>query len=183
MGQRKHGRKQIKISRGEALCGDILRNYSRDVETQYIIPALPYYRFDYYFTYQHPNETNLRHYLFEFDGQQHFNPTPWFHRAQSRRTFKQQQDRDFLKSAVALMHGYYLIRIAYKDLPKLDRDYLDLIIGRSQRLFLSDRNKYDYLVTRSIPLSWFRRYHCEDLGRDLCLFKNPENHTHRSHHE
>lgn len=139
--------KKFKISQGEQFCGNWLRNHGLKPTPQYRIAPLPRFRYDYHFTYKG------REYLFEFDGEQHFKFTPYFHR--SKRVFLNKKRRDFLKTSVALMHGYYVIRIAWCDI-----DSIESIIQRAlkgERLTLSS-NKYLFLTQSKVPHSWVKKY-------------------------
>lgn len=147
--RKKRRRKKIVLSQGEAYCGNLLRELDLNPTSQYSIPLLPKYRFDYHFVYQD------REYLLEFDGKQHFEFTRWFHR--SPRSFHNKQERDFLKSTVALMSGYHLIRVAYNDLPRCGDFLRDALQGEG-RLYLSNNNMYQYLLTTKIPPLWFHQY-------------------------
>ncbi len=149
MDKKRKRRKKIVLSQGEARCGDVLTKMGLHPKTQYRIALLPRYRFDYHFIYEG------REYLLEFDGQQHFEFTSWFHRTQ--RSFYNKQQRDFLKSAVALMSGYHLIRIAYNDLINVE-DLLQHALLGERRLYLSNDDMYTYLTTSKIPLSWLHQY-------------------------
>lgn len=142
-------RKKIILSQGEARCGDLLIGMGLQPISQYRIQLLPDYRFDYHFIYQE------REYLLEFDGQQHFEFTSWFHRTQ--RSFENKRQRDFLKSAVALMSGYYLIRIAYNDLNCAEKIIKQALQGK-KRLYFSNPRMYEYFTTTIIPSSWFHQY-------------------------
>jgi len=145
----KRRKKKIILSQGEARCGQRLRERCLSPIPQYRIAPLPRYRFDYYFIYKD------REYLLEFDGKQHFEETPWFHR--SRRSFYKQRNCDFLKTVVALMSGYCLIRIAYNDINRLD-EILDEALQGQESLYLSNREMYRHLLERPIPKTWIEKY-------------------------
>lgn len=55
--------------------------------------------------------------LIEFDGQQHFQYTPYFHKKIG--DFKRQQEWDRRKNSYCLEHGVMLIRIPYWDIDNL----------------------------------------------------------------
>lgn len=152
----KRKRKKIVLSDGERLCGELLTGLGLNPSSQYRISLIPRYRFDYYFTHEG------REYILEFDGSQHFEFTPWFHR--SKRSFYIKRRRDLLKSSVALMSGYHLIRIAYNDLVKA-QDIIKTVIREKTRLYVSNKEKYSYLLTTKIPKKWFLKY-----GQHLHLF-------------
>lgn len=147
--RRKKKRKKIVLSQGEARCGVVLKELGLEPTSQYRIQLLPRYRFDYHFIFQD------REYLVEFDGQQHFGFTSWFHRSQ--RSFEKKRERDFLKSTVALMSGYHLIRIAYNDLAFFEDILRDALRGE-KRLYFSNDQMYEYLATTKIPPVWFHQY-------------------------
>ena len=142
-------RKKIVLSQGEAFCGDILKKLELNSTPQYRIASLPRYRFDYHFIHQE------KEYLLEFDGRQHFEFTSWFHR--SKRSFYNKRTRDLLKSTVALMSGYYLIRIAHCDLVRAEEIIREALSGES-RLYFSNKETYSYLRTTKIPKSWLEKY-------------------------
>lgn len=146
---RRRRKRKIVISQGEQVCGLCLEKLELEARSQFRISALPRYRYDYQFMYQD------RQYLFEFDGVQHFNYTPWFHR--SMRSFYNQRRRDLLKSAVAVMQGYYLIRIAYQDLVDLEFHIRKALVGES-RVYFSSPETYTYLRTTKIPRKWMKNY-------------------------
>lgn len=149
MDKKRKRRKKIVLSQGEARCGDVLTKMGLHHTSQYRIALLPRYRFDYHFIYED------REYLLEFDGQQHFAFTSWFHRTQ--RSFYNKQQRDFLKSSVALMSGYHLIRIAYNDLARVEEILKEVLLGKT-RLYLSNEAMYTYLTIPKIPPSWLHQY-------------------------
>lgn len=157
MGRRGKNKKQI-ISQGESYCGNYLRQQGIVPIPQYRIPQLPRYRYDYYFSHQG------RDFLLEVDGQQHFEMTTWFHRTPA--AFEKARRRDLLKSSVALLAGYTLIRIAYPDLPRFD-DLLGVALKNATRLHLSNQELYLYLRSQKIPLSWIRKYTAGKLRRHL----------------
>lgn len=142
-------RRKIIISHGEAFCGKVLKEKGLKTIPQYRIKLLPRYRFDYYFTYQG------REYLLEFDGQQHFRFTPWFHR--SEKDFEKRRKRDLVKTSIALNSGYHVIRIAYCDLPRT-LDVLEEALESQDKLTLSNIKTYTYFIEHDTLFPWSEKY-------------------------
>lgn len=142
-------RAKIKISNGEIHCKRCLDKLDYTSISQYRISALPRYRYDYYF------KQGDRHYILEFDGRQHFQFTPWFHR--SEKIFKSKQTRDFLKTVVAVVNGYYIIRVSHDDLWRLE-DILIEAQESKKRYYFSNPLHYQYLTKRIVPKAWLTKY-------------------------
>ena len=51
--------------------------------------------------------------IIEYDGRQHFEWIPFFHK--TKKAFLKAQRRDKIKEQLAKIHGYNVIRISYKD--------------------------------------------------------------------
>ncbi len=104
---------------------------------QKILPTLPNRRYDFYFIYQN------KEYLVEYDGQQHFQYTPFFHNNQT--TFKKRQNDDIMKTNHALKQGYNLIRIDYTQLNNISF-HLNCALSSQDRLYLSTPIIYEYCL-------------------------------------
>lgn len=101
----KQGCPICRSSHGEKLLKHILEQMGVEFCRQYIIPRLPRKMFDFWFTYQD------KEYLIEYDGLQHFQRSPFFHKQES--DFEQLQLNDINKASIAIDSGYHLIRIPY----------------------------------------------------------------------
>ncbi len=140
---------KIKVSQGEIYSYDYLSRRGLFPVKQFIIDPLPYYRYDFYFSYQG------REYLVEIDGQQHFRFTSVFD--SSVKNFYARRRRDFLKTVVAVMSGYYIIRVAYDDLARLPDIIEEALLGH-HRYYFSSEQTYSYFITTKIPPQWFSSY-------------------------
>lgn len=93
-----------KSSRAERTCGRSLHLLvPKPILRQY--PIGPYY-FDFAFNY------HGRGYLLEYDGRQHFEYVPYFHKTLLR--FREAQARDKTKTQLALEMGFRVIRLDYR---------------------------------------------------------------------
>lgn len=101
----KQGCPICRSSHGEKLLKHLLEQMEVEFCRQYIIPRLPRKMFDFWFKYQD------KEYLIEYDGLQHFQRSPFFHKQEG--DFEQLQANDINKASVAIDSGYHLIRIPY----------------------------------------------------------------------
>lgn len=125
-----------KISKGEQKIINLLRrggiNFEREVSfTDLHGSGKNLLRFDFMIN------LNGKRVLLEFDGRQHFEYVPYFHKTIFG--FKKQQEWDVRKNKYCLMHNITLIRIPYWDLEDLT---LKKIFNSPQYIV---RNKYHNL--------------------------------------
>ena len=85
-------------------------------------------------------------FLIEFDGEQHFDFIPFFHKNIEK--FNKKQELDIRKTALALSYGYFVIRIAYPDYNDLESILMEILNGPDPkcRLAFSDDDMYDWLL-------------------------------------
>jgi hypothetical protein len=107
IGCRKH---QSSTSYGELECMRIFDKLGIEYYSQYSLPSLPQRLFDFYF------EWNNRNYILEFDGQTHFSLRFDY----TDQTFQQAQERDIEKTLVAVEENYFVIRIDYTCIRKIE---------------------------------------------------------------
>lgn len=106
-----------KISKGEQKIIDILNYYNIPYKREMSFTDLrgkkkSYLRFDFAIF-----KNNQLFCLIEYDGEQHFNFTPFFHKKLS--DFKRQQEWDRRKNEYCIEHNILLIRIPYWDLDNI----------------------------------------------------------------
>ena len=134
-------RRVVKHSRGEKICGQVLRALSGEVYPQY---RLGKYYYDYMIVY------NDNCYLVEYDGIQHFRYTPFIHKTEKR--FLRAQRTDVDKTSLALLNGYHLMRISYHYEEEADqRRLIEYFLRGSQqdqqlRLYVSELDLYQPLL-------------------------------------
>ena len=92
------------------------------------------YRFDFYL----PDTQTF----VEFDGRQHFERVPFFHKTE--REFREGQQRDILKTNWALQNGYGVVRIATDD--DFENILDQAIASPTRKLRVSDPVRYVYLL-------------------------------------
>ncbi len=135
--RRKQGCPSCKSSHGEKECERILRLHNLEYQREVVLPELPNKRYDFAFAY----EDEL--YLLEFDGIQHFEEVPHFHR---KITFTEGQDVDIIKTKVVLARKAHLIRIDYTQVDHVE-DHLILAIERGDKLYVSNPEMYGYIIS------------------------------------
>jgi very-short-patch-repair endonuclease len=132
-------RKVVKHSKGEKLCGRILKEIfgKINVKSQFTLlsPLKTYYIYDFMFIH------NNVEYLLEYDGIQHFEYTQIIHRKPEN--FEKRFQRDIDKSALALVCGYKLVRIDYNIINEIDiKNHILNSIKSSDTIYVSDESKY-----------------------------------------
>lgn len=137
-------RRIVKHSKGELLCGSILRQLGvSHLEPQYPLDG---FYFDYAFSY------NNIPFLLEYDGIQHFQYVKYIHGRESN--FHRRFQKDVDKTGVALIHGFTLIRLAYPlVMPEDIRDHIKQGLLNRNRLYLSHPDLYEPMLQRKISPS------------------------------
>ena len=108
---------------------------------EYILKDLKYTRFDFYLP-----DYNI---AIEFDGIQHFQICKMY--ITDEKTLKKRQQFDIDKTIYCIKNKIKLFRISYLYLNKLNSildEYLDIIIKSNKYLFLTDWEKYNYIITK-----------------------------------
>lgn len=133
----RNGCSNCRHSKGELLCEDTLEFLGLLYQCQVQIPLLPLKRYDFFFTFQN------RNYLLEFDGQQHFRYNDFFHRDEEK--FEESQQRDILKTNIALQSGYCVIRIDYTQIDNIEY-HIRNAISNNYWLYVTDTIMYQYIL-------------------------------------
>jgi hypothetical protein len=134
-------------SKGEEKVAGVLAMLNLLAETQYHHPNVPNLRYDFFFEY------NGRRYLIEFDGLQHFMFSEFFHRSPDK--FIDSQIRDRIKTQVAMMMDYTLIRIDYSEIDNVESFIRSTLDSGMTGLITTNGSLYSYLThpTETIPRS------------------------------
>ena len=143
-------RRKIKFSQGERKCQEELRSLGINPLRQRVISALPNYRYDFAFSY------NGRPYLLEYDGEQHFQFVKFIQRKKT--SFISNRKLDILKTIVALLYGFYIIRL---DGPSIGDNYriaLQTALASGQRLYVSHPERYRWLLDSDVSYDIIRQY-------------------------
>lgn len=134
-------RLSIKATKGEKAA----RNSLKEIDSMFIyefhLEALPKKRYDFKFIHE------SLPYILEIDGSQHFIFPSKFHRTQAK--FRKYQKTDVLKTHIAIINGYRVIRIDYTQICNLDF-HLTTALSKRSWLYLSNVEKYKYL-TENLP--------------------------------
>jgi len=140
-------RRVVKHSKGELLCGEVLRSLPVDlVKGQF--PLGPFF-FDYLCSYQG------RLYLIEYDGIQHFQYVKFIHRREIN--YRSRVKADANKTALALVHGYTVIRIDYtQDTAEAIQQHLLAGFRQDKRLYLSRPEFYGAILSSIIKPSIYQ---------------------------
>lgn len=102
--------------KGEILTKEVLNEYSLEFQAQKKFTNLYYKSRSYPLSYDFCIPSmNI---LIECQGQQHYEPTTFFHGENAKEGFADQQERDRLKREYAQQNGYLLLEISYKDYRK-----------------------------------------------------------------
>jgi hypothetical protein len=123
---------------GEELVVSVLTSFGISMTNQYFHPNISRLRYDVFFEY------NGRQYLIEFDGKQHFVFSEFFHR--TREYFMECRIRDRIKSLVALMTGYTLIRIDYNEMENVETILRHVLDFQMTGFVATNASLYDYLI-------------------------------------
>lgn len=130
----------LRESKGERRIRELLTKLQIAFQQEIMFDWLPLKRFD--FMLRH----NGRNYIIEYDGEQHFEYTPYFHETEEK--FALKRGIDIHKTTLALNQRYFFIRIAYTDYDDLEDIILEIINDPAPtcRLSFSDSNMYDWLL-------------------------------------
>lgn len=126
-----------KSSYGEKECKYILDECNLEYDREVILPELPNSRYDFAFVH----EDHL--YFLEFDGIQHFENVPHFHKSNDEFLIRQENDR--VKTSIALKRGSTIIRIDYTQVNNI-YEHICLAIERGENLYLSTPEMYKYIT-------------------------------------
>jgi very-short-patch-repair endonuclease len=123
-----------KESKGEKAIRLWLENNDIDYDSQFQIEGYRHF-YDFYIP-----TVNL---IVEYDGIQHFQHVPFFHREYS---LEYRQDLDKQKMIRAFQNGYSMLRIHYKDFDKISELLSSLVTTKlPPQVFCSRTEGYDYL--------------------------------------
>lgn len=128
-------------SRGEHAIRVYLSNSNISYIQQGVIKSLPRRRFDFIIQYKNENI------IIEFDGNQHFEMVPLFHKTEEE--FQRRQAVDRVKTALALYSGYKVIRIDYSQLNNIEF-HLNRALTRLDPLYVSTHKLYDKWMLNTI---------------------------------
>lgn len=135
-------------SKGERIISDLLEELHIKYDKEFHLDLLPNRRYDFYF------ELSGKKYLVEYDGIQHFQRVPKYHKKKGSFEFNQMIDR--LKTLTAIISNHILIRIDYTK----ENDILFHLLNGikcSDSIYYSDINKYEYLYNTDIPYDFIKK--------------------------
>lgn len=132
-----HCRKSI----GEERIRETLERLKIPYEREFKHNLLPKRRYDFYFRYKDID------YLLEYDGEQHFRYVPFFEKTRERFNYKQDVDR--LKTYLALVARYRLIRIDYTQVDNIERHLKQALLDKEQ-LYLATPDMYQWLLETDV---------------------------------
>lgn len=136
-------------SNGERTVRQCLQEWNLPFVPQAVLPLLPSRRYDFCFGHQG------RRFLVEFDGEQHFRFVKRYHR--TKKAFHESQLVDRIKTHVALISGYHLIRIDYTQMPLIQAHLINAI-SINTPVYYSTPQMYTYISHRTISPSELQRY-------------------------
>lgn len=138
-------------SKGELKVSQTLTSFNISYVKQFQHPLIPNFKYDFYFMY------NGIAYLVEFDGIQHFQ-YGYFHK--SEEDFEYRQEIDHMKTYIATVTGYHLIRIDYTKIENISECLIGAINSNSI-LYVSTPELYKWL---SLPFNIkLIQQHCPQL--------------------
>ena len=127
-------------SKGEEAVATFLAKLGIKAEPQFRHPLIPHRRYDFMFIYR-----GIR-YIVEFDGAQHFRFEEFFHKSYDDFLFKQEIDR--VKTHIAIVTDYKLVRIDYKEISRVDY-HLNSAFEDGERIYVSTPAMYDEWLLKS----------------------------------
>ena len=136
----KTGCPKCRRSKGELGCENALKILKIVYQAQVELSALPLKKYDFFFIFQD------KYYLLEFDGQQHFEYTAFFH--QNEENFQYRQRVDIEKTYVALHSGYRLIRIDHTQINNIEHHIRCAVnsLTDTHPLYTSNKPMYKYIL-------------------------------------
>lgn len=126
---------------GEREIRSILREYGIPFIQEHVLAMLPYRRYDFYFQY------NNRHFLVEFDGEQHFHYVRKYHKTKAN--FNECQTIDRIKTYAAWNSGMTIIRIDYTQRENI-RNHIITAVNSPNLVYLSSPEMYNYITKINI---------------------------------
>ena len=138
---KRYKKRVVKHSKGEILCGQVLRSLANGGVTPQF-PLGPYF-FDYMCVH------NNIGYLIEWDGIQHFQYVQFIHRKEAN--FQTRLKGDVNKTALALLNGYTIIRLDYhQDTEVSLRAHLQAAFNISGRIYVSSPELYAAMLATEV---------------------------------
>lgn len=143
----KRGCPKCNKSHGEIACEKVFGDMNISYQCQYEIGTLPNKKYDFMFTWRN------KHYILEFDGQQHFIYCSHFHKNEDE--FQKSQQRDMVKSRHAIRAGFFLIRIDYTQINNVHWHINNALIHLNEiyRVYYSNLALYEYIYTNLVDMS------------------------------
>lgn len=135
--------KRCGCSKGERSVRDVLNYYQVPFQAQYSISLLPTRKYDFYF------EWRGKHYLVEYDGEQHFHYVRKYHRGKGQLQKSRVADR--VKTYLAVQSGYCLIRIDYTQQEYIQWHLVNAV-NLAWPVYYSNPEMYKYIS--QVPLQW-----------------------------
>jgi very-short-patch-repair endonuclease len=134
---------------GERNIRMILQELNIPFVQQCVLPILPRRKYDFCFRY------NDKHYLIEFDGEQHFQFVKRYHKTKTKFTECQVIDR--IKTYCSWRSGYHLIRIDYTQIDNAKYHIINAIqLGHI--VYLSDPKLYKYITDVNLTPEQIQKY-------------------------
>lgn len=122
-----------------------------NVIPEYRLAVLPSHRYDFYFV---RNRTN---WLIEYNGLQHFEDTPHFHKQTD--DFRKQQKIDKIKTYLACTNGFKLISIDYTGINENSVLYhIEQAINLDQPIYYSNNELYKWISQGTIDINMLNYY-------------------------
>lgn len=132
----KSGCPNCRRSKGEKACTQYLNSKNILFDPQAKIKLLPTRAYDFMFKFDDI------YWLLEFDGIQHFEFVQHFHDDDDY--FYEKQQVDIMKTASAIIEGYYMIRIDHTQINNISY-HMEQAFLLKHKLYLSTPRMYDYL--------------------------------------
>jgi len=133
-----HINKKSSCPRWELLFIDYFKSRDLQFFPQTELPSLPDRYYDFSFIYEGI------WYIIEFDGEQHFKFTPFFHREETK--FQEKQQIDITKTLAAINAGYKVIRIDHTQINNIGT-HIDEALRLKQSLYVSTPKLYSHIVS------------------------------------
>jgi very-short-patch-repair endonuclease len=132
-------RRSCNPTEGEKRCMIHLNILQIKYEWEWRLPSVEKYFYDFIFEY------NGKGYVLEYDGKQHFEYSPYFHK--SEQLFNSEQNKDIDKSKAIISEGYYLIRIDYTQINNIAHHINKAlqILNNQNRVYYSTPQMYIHI--------------------------------------